>query len=146
MVTGFWPTHSRQHTGASRRHREERGHAEQQTREVLAEISAIKAGGTATAHVLRCRGPRAAFLHAFYCASLAVGGRVDLDDLVPLAAQLLHRNPAVKAAMSECAPTCAPTNWPPITWQTPCAWSSLPAAANRPWSLAAGPWPARRDG
>ena len=28
--------------------------------------------------------------------------------------------------------------------QTPCAWSSLPAAANRRRSLATGPWPARR--
>ena len=31
-----------------------------------------------------------------------------------------------------------------ITWLTPCAWSSLPAAANRRRSLATGPWPARR--
>eukprot|EP00892_Ulva_mutabilis_P007928 jgi/Ulvmu1/5507/UM023_0043.1 len=75
--------------------------AKQQARDVLAEISSIKASGAAAADVLRSRGARAAGLHGFYCACLAAAGRVDLDDLVPLAARLLRGNPAVTATVSE---------------------------------------------
>lgn len=77
--------------------------AEQQVREVLAEVSELKATGAATAEVVGTHGPRAAWLLAFYRRCLAVSGRIDLDDLVPLAASLLHDHPAAKATVSGCA-------------------------------------------
>lgn len=67
-------------------------------------VSEVKAGGVAGAAAVRAHGARAAFLHAFCCRCLAAAGRLDLDDLVPLAAALLRGHPAVKAAVSECAP------------------------------------------
>lgn len=77
--------------------------AEQQVREALAVVAELKAAGAATAEVVGRHGPRAAWLLAFYRRCLAAAGRVDLDDLVPLAAALLHDHPAVKAAVSGCA-------------------------------------------
>ena len=36
------------------------------------------------------------------------------------------------------------STWDVPTWEKPCTWSSMPAAANRRWTLSTGPWPARR--
>lgn len=85
--------------------------AEQRVRDALAEISEMKAGAMTVEAAARAHGARAAFLLAFYGRCLAASGRLDLDDLVPLAASLLHDHPAVKKAISECA---SPLQMPPV--------------------------------